>query len=205
MRELNECTAEVFRRSEQRIRERRRKRSCVLALCIPACLIVTVWSTAVLPSMMPDLHADYSQAEGEMAGSAPESPFCPYAAVEIQAAGVFPEEHDGKVTDRLTVAEIFDAVNSFFADADGNNRDGSGNLQNSDNLPAAEDNAGDCQSEPASTDRRKDCTITFTAENGLQAVYHLSGNALVNVSTNETVFLSEDQTAGLLAVLGLAE
>lgn len=205
MRELNECTQEVFRRSEQRIKERRRTRSRVLALCIPVCLIVTVWSAAVLPSMMPDLHTVYSQAEGEMAGSAPESPFCPYAAVEIQAAGMFPEEHNGKVTDRLTVAEIFDAVNSFFADADGNNQDGSENLQYSDNLPAAEDSAGDCQSKPASTNRWKVCTITFTAEDGSQVVYHLSGNALVNVSTNETVFLSDGQATGLMAVLGISE
>ena len=53
MRELNECTAEVFRRSEKRIKERRRTRNRVLALCIPLCLIVTMWSVMFLPAMMP--------------------------------------------------------------------------------------------------------------------------------------------------------
>ncbi|MDE6413378.1 MAG: hypothetical protein K2K42_05795, partial [Eubacterium sp.] len=49
MRELNACTAEVFRRSEKRIKERRRMRRRALALCIPLCLIVTIWSVSILP------------------------------------------------------------------------------------------------------------------------------------------------------------
>jgi len=42
MRELNECKAEVFRRSDNRIKERRRKFNRVLALCVPLCLILTI-------------------------------------------------------------------------------------------------------------------------------------------------------------------
>ena len=51
MRELNDCTAEVFRRSEKRIKERRRARKRVLAVCIPLCLIITLWSVSILPEM----------------------------------------------------------------------------------------------------------------------------------------------------------
>ena len=53
MREINECTAEVFRRSEKRIKERKRNRNRLLAFCIPLCLIVTVWSIMIPPAMMP--------------------------------------------------------------------------------------------------------------------------------------------------------
>ena len=53
MRELNECKAEVFRRSENRIEERRRKFNRVLALCVPLCLILTIFSITILPAMMP--------------------------------------------------------------------------------------------------------------------------------------------------------
>ena len=53
MRELNECKAEVFRRSDKRIKERRRKFNRVLALCVPLCLILTFFSVTILPSMMP--------------------------------------------------------------------------------------------------------------------------------------------------------
>lgn len=50
MRELNECKAEIFRRSEKRIKERRRKRRRILALCLPLCLLIAVLSATVLPS-----------------------------------------------------------------------------------------------------------------------------------------------------------
>ncbi len=63
MRELNECTAEVFRRSEKRIKERKRNRNRILALCIPFCLIVTVWSVMIRPAMMPTKQANNSAAE----------------------------------------------------------------------------------------------------------------------------------------------
>ena len=74
MRDLNECTAEVFRRSEQRIRERRRTRHRVLAVCIPVCLIAAVWSVMSLPAMTPLMNAYRpNQTTGEAAGNAPGS------------------------------------------------------------------------------------------------------------------------------------
>ena len=53
MRELNECKAEVFRRSDNRIKERRRSFHRVLALCVPLCLILTIFSVTMLPGMLP--------------------------------------------------------------------------------------------------------------------------------------------------------
>lgn len=197
MRELKECTAEVFRRSENRIRERRRNRNRVLAVCIPVCLIAAVWSAMSLPGMMPEGGAlGNDRFTGEAAGNAPESVACPYTAAEIQAGGILPE-HYGEVTDRVAVAEMFSAVNSLFADAVGNGQ----NVI--ENFPSEEENPNFDLSQ--STGSRKDCMITFTAEDGSQTVYTLSGNILVNVNENKTIFLNDSQTAGLLAVLGLSE
>lgn len=53
MRSFEERKAEVFRRSENRIKERRKARSRALAVCIPLCLIIAVWSVMVLPAMLP--------------------------------------------------------------------------------------------------------------------------------------------------------
>ena len=53
MREINECTAEVFRRSENRIKERKRNRNRILAMCIPLCLIITIFSVTMIPAMLP--------------------------------------------------------------------------------------------------------------------------------------------------------
>lgn len=53
MRDLDECRAEVFRRSESRIKERRRKRSRMLAICIPLVFCVAAYSIFILPAMLP--------------------------------------------------------------------------------------------------------------------------------------------------------
>ena len=83
MRELDECTSEVFRRGEQRIKERRRKRARVLAVCIPICLIAAVWSGMSLPEMTPEAESvGRAPVSGEAAGSVPESLADPNAAAD---------------------------------------------------------------------------------------------------------------------------
>lgn len=67
MRELNECKAEVFRRSDNRIKERRRKFNRVLALCIPLCLILTIFSVTMLPGMLP-VGKDAAPEGGNLSG-----------------------------------------------------------------------------------------------------------------------------------------
>ena len=64
MRELNECKAEVFRRSDNRIKERRRKFNRVLALCVPLCLILIIFSFTILPAMMPAGKDKAPEADG---------------------------------------------------------------------------------------------------------------------------------------------
>ena len=205
MRELKECTAEVFRRSEQRIKERRRKRNRVLAVCIPVGLIAALSSAVIFPPMMSKMESD--SFTGEAAGSAPESAACPYTAAEIQAGT--PPEHCGEVTDQLAVAELFGAVNSLFADAgDDRNNLPASEAESAESFPAENppsDAADENQAQAETAGKWKGCTITFTAGDGSQVVFRLRGNTLVNVSTNETVFLSDAQAAGLLAVLGISE
>ena len=69
MRELNECKAEVFRRSDNRIKERRRKFNRVLALCVPLCLILTIFSITILPAMMP-AGKDMAPGADDLSGNA---------------------------------------------------------------------------------------------------------------------------------------
>lgn len=193
MRELDECTAEVFRRGEKRIRERRRNRNRVLALCIPVCLIVAAWSTTALPAMMPTV--DRAPPTGEAVGNAEADHGCPYTAVEIQGAGMLPEWHTGKITDPAAAADMFRAVRSLFEET-------GGNAQNAgESAPSPEDHTYHDRTDSVGTE--EDCTIIFTSEEGLRAVYFLSGNTLTDADTNETVSLSDVQAAGLMAVLGL--
>lgn len=53
MRNLEDCRAEVFRRSEKRIKERKRKRNCALAWCIPLCLLLVAGGIYIRPLFEP--------------------------------------------------------------------------------------------------------------------------------------------------------
>lgn len=192
MREINECTAEVFRRSEKRIQRRKRNRNHILTLCFSFCLIVTAW-TVVLPAMMSNL-IKKSETAPEMVGDGSESFDCTYTAVEIQNDDLLPE-HCEKVTDEAAVAKIFSAIDSLFEEVGRTDQNG-----------GAETNEGDGNlAQPGSTSPWKSYTITFTTEDGSQTVYNLSGNSLLNVDTNETVVLSDNQVAELMTVFGISE
>ena len=56
--------AEVFRRSENRIKERKRNRNRILAMCIPLCLMLTVLSFALIPGMLPAGVDNAPEADG---------------------------------------------------------------------------------------------------------------------------------------------
>ena len=50
MREINECTAEVFRRSEKRIKARRNAWIRAIAVCIPICLVAAICVGVYFPN-----------------------------------------------------------------------------------------------------------------------------------------------------------
>ena len=51
MRELHECQAEVFRRSEKRIKERKQRRNHMLMACIPLVLCLTIFGAFLFPQL----------------------------------------------------------------------------------------------------------------------------------------------------------
>ena len=51
MRELHECQAEVFRRSEKRIKERKQRRNHMLMACIPLVLCLAIFGGFLFPQM----------------------------------------------------------------------------------------------------------------------------------------------------------
>ncbi len=53
MRNFNECKAEIFRRIDIGIKERKRKRNCILKCCVPLCLCFVIFSTAVIMELLP--------------------------------------------------------------------------------------------------------------------------------------------------------
>lgn len=74
MRDINEVTAEVFRRSEGRKKERKRNRNRIIMCCIPFLICITAFSAAILPAMLPANDSAPSQKEGAMGGDDAQIP-----------------------------------------------------------------------------------------------------------------------------------
>ncbi len=71
MRTIDECRAEVFRRSEEKIKARRRARARAAALCVPLCLCAVIMSVAFALPRGPRTEQDMMQEDGEAPGGAP--------------------------------------------------------------------------------------------------------------------------------------
>ena len=198
MREINECTAEVFRRSEKRIKERKRNRNRILALCIPLCLIVTVWSIMILPAIMPANKSNNAAGEGmDMAGSVDGTDIA-FVRVEVMSTGTATQSAILK-DDADEVAQIYYTVQSSFVSSGGGNKESANDKAEDDAL--TEENKDYSQS--GTTNLSSGFRIIFTTENGAQTIYSLSGDKLINETTKQETILAEDQRSNLLNMLGL--
>lgn len=97
MRTLHECQAEVFRRSEERIRARRRATRALL-VCLPLILCITAFSLFVLP----DLAALPGEPGSKNDSAAPPPAVC---RIDISEA-----DQVTSVTDQTRIRAITDAL-----------------------------------------------------------------------------------------------
>lgn len=197
MREINECTAEVFRRSEKRIKERKRNRNRILAFCIPLCLIVTVWSIMILPAMMPASKSDNSAGEGMDIMGSVDGTDAAFVRVEIMSIGTATQSTILK-DDAAEVAQIYYTVQSSFVNSGGGNKESVNEEAEDDALTGNKD-----YSQSGTTNLSSRFRIIFTTENGAQTIYSLSGDKLINETTKQETILTEDQRSNLMNMLGL--
>ena len=198
MREINECTAEVFRRSEKRIKERKRNRNRILAFCIPLCLIVTVWSIMILPAMMPASKSDNNAGEGMDIMENVDGTAAAYVRVEVMSTGTATQSAILK-DDADEVAQIYYTVQSSFVNSGGGNKESAKEEAEDDAL--TDENKDYSQS--GTTNLSSGFRIIFSTENGAQTIYSLSGDTLINETTKQETILAEDQRSNLLNMLGL--
>ena len=187
MREINECTAEVFRRSEKRIKERKRNRNRILMCCIPLLICITVFSTAILPAMMPAKKGEnLSDNCSDMAGNA-DGTNVAYVSVEVINVGTATQSTILK-DDADEVAQICYTLQSSFENSGGDNKESVNDMED-DGL--VEDNKDFFQSG----------TTNLSSE--FRIIYSLSGYKLINETTKQETLLTADQLSNILDTLGL--
>lgn len=203
MRNLNECQAEVFRRSEKRIKARKQRRNHILMACIPLVLCITLFSAFVLPDLAPDKSTDPGIADGSdgaiggLSENKQESPPCPIAKITV-AGSDFSQSY----TDVSDVLLISAQLSSYTY------------LAPESNEAMDESTRGDGFKESANGSdplgsladlETTGYTISLVMPDGSKLVYCLTDDTLKNLTTNQTYPLSQNQVAELKELLGIPQ
>lgn len=194
MRNLTECQAEVFRRSEERIKERKKRRIHMLVACIPVVLCIAL----LLPVFLPEEKAAAPNAMGS-----PESGMdgisvvvdesLSEAAVSVTVLG---EGFSNTLVDDTAVHRVCAYLSSF--GTRGSETNGlTDDMVVEENAESAhdelQDNVGSLNS---------GYTITLVMEEN-KTVYCLDGNTLENQTSNQMYSLSDNQVIELMDMLGI--
>lgn len=193
MRNLSECQAEVFRRSEKRIKERKNRRIHMLMACVPVVLCIAL----LLPAFLPDYKAESPNAMGTpdsvmdgMSEIVYEGHSKSNVSVTVSGVGL------SNVFEYDSAKRILEYLYSF-------------GTRGSETNGMSDDKVIEENGESAYDGLRDDVgslnggyTITLVmGEN--KTVYCLDANMLENLTTKQTYPLSEKQAKELKELLGI--
>lgn len=212
MRTLEDCKAEVFRRSEERIKERKRKRNRMLACCIPLCLLLVTGGLYVRPlfeamdemaksggtNRMPDRVV--GGMDTSLRGDVTE-----YSSVSV-TKGTGSEAVTLKVTDVETMGDLCGFMAMYFdmsETKESYSEDGTdGSIEGLDKLTVKAEIAtgtdyamivDELKEKYGLEEKRADYMIVFRESTGVEKVFCLLENSLYNENTGCMVRLSDEQ------------
>lgn len=202
MKNFEQTRAEIFRRSEERIKERKRNRRRALALCVPLCLAVLVCSALFLPALFPSQNdtapngtdgiTEMPHQELSPALSDAEHPFVAFMVRQAGNDAVCVKTESSAAVDAafrqicaalLPQESYADLVGAFSTDS-----------------PAMRD--GEALPPPPSA-AAQTYLITLKTADGASRTFALCENTLSDTAHAAKAQLSEAQTASLKAALGL--
>ena len=197
MRNFEERKAEVFRRSEKRIKERKQRRQRILMTCIPLVLCLTIFGAFLFPQLNNNLQAPEGMPESEtqaaMGQDENQSMTCSIAEIKVSGNGV-----SIRYTDAADLLLISDQLNTYGTRAPetsgATNEDGSDRSENADDVVG-----GVADSVNAAY------TITLITHEGEKTEYRLIGNTLLNQTTNQAYTLTYEQAKELREILGVPQ
>lgn len=205
MREINECTAEVFRRSEKRIKERKRNINRILALCIPLFLMVSVWSAMTIPAMLSA--NDKTVSAEENAGIVGGVDECIFTFVRIEQIEQI-EVEDVVTTasysiseyDANKAAQIYNMMKSAFLYVGADDGSGENYISEGSVKPDESENKDFSHIEDDAASGYK---VTFTSEDGAKTVFIITKDTLIDESNGRKAALTEERRTEILTALGL--
>lgn len=202
MREFEERKVEIFRRSQERIRERKKKRKRILLCCIPLFLCVTVFSLFGRQGIL-SFHKSANKSSAIENEMTDEEMFCPYIMAEVwdRKDG----EYSQKFSDPDILMKITDILHSLYED-DQTEQEyveaASKNDQENQTKPKNEEAAPD-DVKVALEDEEEQYQIRLTTPDGTQVEYTLVGNRFLEEGSKKEWVLSKVQLTKLKKILGL--
>ncbi|MBR4863776.1 MAG: hypothetical protein IKU07_04305 [Oscillospiraceae bacterium] len=183
MRDMKECLTEVFLRSEEKIKAGKRMRTVLtsVVLCLVLCMV------CFLPQLLPGNSGEPGMMQG--AGGTVGMESLTGSAPGITVTGYqFSKEFKGEAD----VLRITEALASYGT---------RGTLE--DNYESFDSVSDSSNITTESSEKRTGYTVVITAADGSVTEYLFTENTLKNITTKETVSLSQKQTAELKALLGI--
>lgn len=192
MKNLDAYKAEIFRRSEVKIKKRRQNRKRLLLCCIPVCLCAVIGTVVLLQNG--------DNAETEMATqdirqenvteSVMASTTAPFRSVQIHGLG-----ETRLVEDRAKVGKLYQAITDRYAAADANATE-----NKIEAYSFGEDHTGTMGIRTSSVPGYE---IQFTTDSGDTRCFSfwLDGWLMENGDLDKSVFLSPEQVEKLKALL----
>ena len=195
MRSFEERIAEIYRRSEEIVAQRKRRRKHILIACIPLVLCATVFASFILPAMMPAGRKDAAAPENMLADAAGNAGLF---AAEVKVTGpnlvlIHTRQSEvSKISDYISQCTMEPPGTPETPDKFGAANGAVGKEEVSDS-----DYAG--ISDAVSTGY----TVTLVWEDGSKTEYRLEGDMLICISTGRSYPLCMTQINELKTLLCL--
>lgn len=206
MRNLEDCKAEVFRRSEERIKERKRTRNRVMACCIPLCVLLVAGGLYLRPLLEPmdevgGLNAGPTSVPEREVGGPVSGGTVVFTSVEV-ADKTGETETVRNIAGTETADELCRFMGLFFGitvTSGANTVDGA---ESDITLRADRDTLVDeLEQKYGLEESLTDYQMVFEKSTGEQTVFRLHENYLYNENEDCMVILSEEQLSELKALL----
>ena len=197
MRNFEERKAEVFRRSEKRIKERKQRRNHILMACIPLVLCITLLGAFLFPGATPEDPSFNGSAGGGLTEEKFESLSCPIAKITV-TGGNFSQTYK-EVEDLLLILDQLYSYGSRGSETNGTTDDGIAS-EGEDRKENADDVSGS-----VADSANNAYTITLITHEGVKTEYQLVGKTLKNLTTKQTYNLSQTQVNELYELLGIPQ
>ena len=190
MRNFEERKAEVFRRSDKRIKERKQRRNHMLMACIPLVLCLTIFGAFLFPQLDDLKQAPESSNEhyfsGAMGTEADGGLFA--GSVEVSGNGV-----SSYYTSVENVQGIMRLINGIVAVPETDDADKDENF-------VVEDSTS---TELKGDHKENGYRILVKRSDGSSAEYLLVGSMLIDQATQNEFYMSEDTSKELKDALGI--